>query len=101
MNKTQINDLLIALLLLYIYWLQGTISGFFTYTLPILFAERQVSIPELALFSFANYPYTFKVLFAPFVDSYYLASFGKRKTYIVPIQYTIATLFVVGAFFIE
>ena len=51
-------------------------------------------------FTFTYYPYTFKVFLAPFVDSYYSPTFGKRKTYVIPVHYTIAALFLGGSLFI-
>lgn len=97
----KLGDFWTSVLLFFLYWLQGAIFGFFTYTLPIIFAERGVPLPSLTPFTFTYYPYTGKVFLAPFVDSYYSPTFGKRKTYVIPVHYTISALFLVGSLFIQ
>lgn len=87
------SDMGAILILFILYWLQGTIFGFFTFTLPIIWAEKGVSLSDLAPLTFTYYPYTFKILFAPFVDTYYWEWLGKRKSYVVPIQYIISGMF--------
>jgi PAT family acetyl-CoA transporter-like MFS transporter 1 len=47
--------------------------------------EKGVSFKDLALLSFAFYPFSFKILFAPIEDIYYNSRIGKRKTYIIPL----------------
>lgn len=43
-----------------------------------------------AEFSFVNWPFSLKLLWAPLVDSVYLSKFGRRKTWLVPVQYLIS-----------
>ncbi|KAL1507345.1 hypothetical protein AB1Y20_008191 [Prymnesium parvum] len=80
----------IALLML-LYTLQGIPMGLHA-SLPLIMAERKVLTSELAFFSFASYPFSFKLLWAPLVDSIYSSSFGRRKTWIVPAQAAIGLL---------
>lgn len=40
-----------------------------------------------AEFSFAVYPFCFKLLWAPIVDCVFSKRFGRRKTWIIPMQY--------------
>ena len=75
----------------------------------------QVSYKQQAEFSFAYWPFSVKLLWAPIglsqliinfvlivakffpVDSLYVASFGRRKTWLVPVQYLIGvTMFVLS-----
>ena len=54
-------------------------------------------LPVQAEFSFAYWPFSVKLLWAPIVDSLYVASFGRRKTWLVPVQYLIgATMMVLS-----
>jgi len=68
-----------------LYFIQGLPIGLVGSTIPFLLMEKGVNYKELALLSFAFYPFSFKIFFAPFEDLYYSRSFGKRKTYIIPI----------------
>ena len=48
-------------------------------------------------FSFAFWPFSIKLLWAPIVDSAFIARFGRRKTWLVPVQYLIgATMLVLS-----
>ena len=80
----------IALLLL-LYTLQGIPMGLGG-SLPLLFVERKVSTASQARFSMVAYPFAFKLLWAPLVDSVYSSRFGRRKTWIVPAQAAIGAL---------
>lgn len=52
-----------------------------------------LSINIIAILSLAIYPFSFKMLTAPFLDVYYIKSIGKRRTYIIPIQYLMAIIY--------
>jgi len=80
----------IALLLL-LYTLQGIPMGLGA-SLPMLFVERKVTTASQAQFSMVAFPFAFKLLWAPLVDSVYSSTFGRRKTWIVPAQAAIGTL---------
>ena len=45
-----------------------------------------------AEFSFVQYPYSLKVLWAPIVDCVYSKRVGRRKTWTVPMQYIVGKL---------
>ena len=77
----------IALLIL-LYVLQGIPLGL-AGSIPYLLQSRQVSYTEQAMFSFAYWPFSIKLLWAPIVDAAYSASFGRRKSWLVPTQYLI------------
>lgn len=42
--------------------------------------------------SLVSLPFSFKWLMSPIVDTYFSESFGKRKSYIVPMQYLVSGL---------
>ena len=56
----------------------------------LLLAEKGVGLEDFAILQFIIYPFVLKWVFAPFLDTYYNTKFGKRKTYIVPIQYLLS-----------
>jgi MFS transporter, PAT family, solute carrier family 33 (acetyl-CoA transportor), member 1 len=47
---------------------------------------------QIGIFSIASYPYSFKLLWSPVVDSVYSRRLGRRKSWIVPLQLTSALL---------
>lgn len=49
----------------------------------------QVSYVQQAVFSFAYWPFSLKLLWAPIVDSVWSARIGRRKSWLVPTQYLI------------
>ena len=92
--------MLTTLTLTFISFTEGLMIGYME-TLMSLFRERQTKSEDLGLLSLMVYPYAFCFLGAPIVDRYYSASFGKRKTYIVPCKmYTFLGLLLLS-FFIE
>ncbi|OQR66711.1 acetyl-coenzyme A transporter 1-like [Tropilaelaps mercedesae] len=77
-----------VILLFFLYILQGIplgISSAFTMFLQ----NQKVSYSKQALFSFATWPFSIKFLWAPIVDSLYLKSCGRRKSWLIPMQYLI------------
>ncbi|KAG5681678.1 hypothetical protein PVAND_011091 [Polypedilum vanderplanki] len=50
--------------------------------IPILLQNRGVSYNDQAEFSISYFPFSLKLLYAPIVDSVYLKSFWRRKTWI-------------------
>lgn len=55
-------------------------------SIPFLLKENGVTYANLATFSLVSLPYSLKLFLAPLVDSLYSRSFGRRKSWIVPIQ---------------
>nr|CAG4639950.1 EOG090X04K8 [Daphnia pulex]SVE84813.1 EOG090X04K8 [Daphnia pulex] len=81
-------------LLFFLYLLQGIPLGL-TASIPLMLQNRHVSYKEQAEFSLVFWPFSLKLLWAPIVDSLYSARMGRRKTWLVPVQYLlgIAMLF--------
>jgi PAT family acetyl-CoA transporter-like MFS transporter 1 len=90
------SDRVSILLLLFLYVLQGIPLGLIS-SVPMILQNRHVSYSQQAQFSFAYWPFSLKLLWAPIVDSIYSSKFGRRKTWLVPIQYLIgAFMFVLS-----
>eukprot|EP00752_Nemacystus_decipiens_P013489 g11948.t1 len=78
------QDLPSIVLLLVLYTLQGIPMGL-SGSIPFLLLEK-VSYSEQAVFSLVSLPFSMKLLWAPLVDSLYVPSFGRRKSWLVPAQ---------------
>ena len=88
-------------LLMLLYVLQGIPLGL-AGSIPYLLSSRHVSYSEQAMFSFAYWPFSIKLLWAPIVDATFSASFGRRKSWLVPTQYLIgAFMFVLSGYVTE
>ncbi len=87
-------------LLLMLYVLQGIPLGF-AGSLPYILMARQVDYTAQALFSFAFYPFSVKLLWAPFVDSLFFRRMGRRKTWLIPIQYLIGAFMLYISFQVD
>lgn len=78
-------------LLFFLYLLQGIPLGLIA-SIPLMLQNRQVSYKEQAEFSVVFFPFSLKILWAPIVDSLYFKSMGRRKTWLVPVQYLLGFL---------
>lgn len=72
--------------LLLLYFSQGLPFGFQATALPLLLRERGVSLQAIGLASVLAAPWLAKPLWAPLVDRYGSTRFGRRKSWIVPMQ---------------
>ena len=60
-----------------------------------------MSYKQQAEFSFAYWPFSVKLLWAPIVDSCFISSFGRRKTWLVPVQYLIGVTMMVLSYKVD
>jgi len=88
------------LVLLFLYVLQGIPLGLAA-AIPLILTNRNVSYKQQAEFSFAFWPFSVKLLWAPIVDSCFLARFGRRKTWLVPVQYLIGLTMLVLSYNVD
>lgn len=75
-------------ILFFLYLLQGIPLGLIS-AIPMLLQNRGASYSQQAEFSFAYWPFSLKLLWAPIVDSLYWSKFGRRKSWLIPTQYLI------------
>lgn len=73
------------LLLVLLYFLQGIPMGLAGGSVPFLL-KTYLSYGQIGVFSLASYPYSLKLLWSPIVDAVWSRSFGRRKSWITPIQ---------------
>jgi PAT family acetyl-CoA transporter-like MFS transporter 1 len=83
-------------LLLVLYLLQGVPMGLCG-SIPLILKEKGVSYESLSLFSLVTIPFSMKILWAPFVDSYYIAKFGRRKSWLIPVQIVCGIMMILGS----
>ncbi|CEF65746.1 Major facilitator superfamily domain, general substrate transporter and Acetyl-coenzyme A transporter 1 family-containing protein [Strongyloides ratti] len=87
-------------LLLILYFLQGIPLGIIG-CIPFILSERNISLTDLSFFSFCSYPFSAKLLWAPIVDSIWIKSIGRRKTWLIPTQLLISLYLVILSIFID
>ena len=72
--------------LLALYFSEGLPFGFQAIALPLLLRERGVSLEAIGLAGLLSAPWLAKAFWAPLVDRYGSRRFGRRKSWIVPMQ---------------
>ncbi|CAF0971281.1 unnamed protein product [Brachionus calyciflorus] len=87
-------------LLMFLYFLQGIPLGL-TGSLPFILTSRKVSYADQGTFSFAFWPFSLKLLWAPIVDSIYFKKFGRRKSWLIPIQYILGAFMIIFSGYIK
>lgn len=76
--------------------LQGIPLGLTFGTIPFLL-KSHLSYSQLAIFSLATWPYSLKLLWSPIVDAWFVHKWGRRKSWIVPVQAIVGIgLWVIG-----
>ncbi|XP_026734317.1 acetyl-coenzyme A transporter 1 [Trichoplusia ni] len=88
------GDELNIAVLLFLYTLQGIPLGL-AGAVPMLLQNRGITYTQQAEFSFVNWPFSVKLLWAPIVDALFWPEFGRRKTWLVPVQYLIGIVMII------
>ncbi len=69
-----------------LYFAQGLPFGFFYQALPVLMRERDYSLVTIGLSSLLAAPWGLKFLWAPLIDRFGHEGFGRRRSFIIPLQ---------------
>ena len=91
-------------LLVFLYFLQGLPCGLTYGSVPFILKtltaskdpnsnSKALSLTQIGIFSMATYPYSFKILWSPIIDSFYNKEMGRRRTWIIPLQFLISFIF--------
>ncbi|XP_041978909.1 acetyl-coenzyme A transporter 1 [Aricia agestis] len=91
------GDELNIAVLLFLYTLQGIPLGL-AGAIPMLLQNRGITYTQQAEFSLAFWPFSVKLLWAPIVDAIFLPNFGRRKTWLVPVQYLIGIFMIIMSY---
>ncbi|CAF3933200.1 unnamed protein product [Rotaria sp. Silwood1] len=95
--QTALSSIFLVLIL---YVLQGLTLGL-TGTLPLILVAHGATWKDRGTFNFAFYPFSFKLIWAPLIDALYSKRFGRRKSWLVPIQLSMAGILLLLSFFVE
>lgn len=87
------------LLLLTLYTLQGIPMGL-SGSIPIILRENGLTYEYISIFSLVSLPFSLKLLWAPLVDSLYIPSIGRRKSWLIPVQSLSGLILIYGSFHI-
>ncbi|CAF0796738.1 unnamed protein product [Brachionus calyciflorus] len=68
-------------------------------SLPYILSSHKVSYADQGTFSFAFWPFSLKLLWAPLIDSIFIKKFGRRKSWLVPIQYLLGLYMIYFSFY--
>jgi MFS transporter, PAT family, beta-lactamase induction signal transducer AmpG len=69
-----------------LYFSQGLPFGFFNQGLPVLLRQRGFSLTAIGLSSLLAAPWALKWLWAPLLDRWYWPTWGRRRSWILPLQ---------------
>lgn len=111
------NDRYNYALLIALYTLQGIPMGL-SASIPFLIQQKikyiasvaasdgastaaRLSYNANAVFALCSWPFSLKLLWAPIVDSIYCSAFGRRKSWLVPVQGLAGLLMIGGSDFVE
>lgn len=62
---------------------------------PAWLKDGGVSLADIGLFALVGLPYTWKFVWSPFLDRYFIASIGRRRSWLIPTQ--VGLLFCIAA----
>ena len=79
------KDLPKMVLLVILYSFQGLPMGFFLSSIPIIY-KKYLTYAQIGEIMLSTAPFSFKVLWSPFIEFYYSERVGKRRTWIIPTQ---------------
>lgn len=82
-----------------LYFAQGLPFGFQANALPLYLLELNLTKTEIGLLGALALPWSLKVFWAPFVDRFGSGKFGRRKSWIVPMQLLLAGACFVAGFY--
>lgn len=85
-------------LLFLLYFVQGLPAGFQGKGLKAFLTQSGVSLTNVGFTAVLFYPWMFKALWAPLVDSRGSTRFGRRKSWIIPLQLLLAATCALAAF---
>ncbi|XP_001949436.2 acetyl-coenzyme A transporter 1 isoform X1 [Acyrthosiphon pisum] len=88
------GDWLNFFLLLLLYTMQGVPFGLALVMPIILQSKKNVSYKDQAIFSLVAWPESLKLIWAPLIDSLYVHKMGRRKSWLIPVQYLMGACFI-------
>lgn len=93
-----VNKKYIGLLFL-LYISQGLSFGFQATALPLIMRSHGISLKSIGFAGMLSMPWVLKAFWAPLVDRYYNLAFGRRKSWILPMQSLLIVTMFTASFF--
>uniref|UniRef100_A0A2S2QHE6 Acetyl-coenzyme A transporter 1 n=1 Tax=Sipha flava TaxID=143950 RepID=A0A2S2QHE6_9HEMI len=87
------GDWLNFFLLILLYTMQGMPLGLSSAVPILLQSNKNVTYRDQALFSLVGWPFSLKILWAPLVDALYIQKIGRRKSWLIPVQFLMGACF--------
>jgi MFS family permease len=81
-----------------LYFVQGMPYGFQATALPIYLRTHGVSVGAIGFVGLLSLPWMLKALWAPLVDRYGSGRLGRRRSWILPLQASLAAICALAAF---
>jgi MFS family permease len=81
-----------------LYFVQGLPFGFQATALPVYLRDAGMSLAGIGLVTALALPWTLKIFWAPLVDRYGSPRFGRRRSWILPLQALLAAACAAAAF---
>ncbi|XP_060852728.1 acetyl-coenzyme A transporter 1-like [Rhopalosiphum padi] len=82
-------------ILLVLYTMQGIAGlGFYTGVAILMQTNKHITYKDQALFSIVTWSYSLKMIWAPLVDAFCIQKMGRRKSWLIPVQYLIGGCFI-------
>jgi len=106
------SDLRNYILLIALYTIQGIPMGL-SASIPLLIQQKiqsgssqnsdlsRSAYNAQAIFALCSWPFSLKLLWAPIVDSVFWKPFGKRKSWLVPVQFIAGITMIMGSDYVE
>ena len=66
-------------------------------SIPLLLQESGATYTDQSIFSLVSWPFSLKLLWAPVVDGFYHSAFGRRKSWLIPVQLLCGVMMVSSA----
>lgn len=86
------------MILTQLYVVQGIPVGLAFDTYPTLLRDGGVSLAVISLIPLASLPWVIKFIWAPIVENHWSADLGRRKSWLVPMQFLLALFILLIAF---
>ena len=83
-------------LLVLLYSMQAIPLGLTSGAIPFML-QSKLSFTQVGFFSLCSYPYSLKLFWSPIVDSIFSTRIGRRKSWIIPVQFAIAAVLILMA----
>ena len=81
-----------------LYFVQGLPFGFQATALPLYLRDAGVSLTNIGLATALSLPWSLKFLWAPWIDGYAGGRFGRRRSWILPLQFLLGASCLATAF---